>query len=298
MRLIVYPTGNQDTLTFGIVGFVLLVLTIFLITFLAGRKFNEIDARLFILLVVVGPIGLILFNRIGRNDSLMILGALIVVLGGLRFLYLLVGLLIMLLGNPEQTVVAFGILLILSFIPQLKVWRRRAITGLAIALITFVGLSMLARSVESKSRLEYLPDYLNASFYAFAANLPLSLYAGYAAFWLIAAWIFVQVRGRSRLLLVLALVVAPVSVTIITVDQTRVFVGVTTLAVFVLLKSYIPQMREYVNSLGFQPVLAGAVLIVLFLPVLDIWGTSGGVSTPYLWVFTEIVPQIKSFIVG
>ena len=293
-----FLTGQDGDLAFGVVGFVLVLFSIVFITFLASRSFEPTVARIFLALVIVGPIGMILINRIGRNDVFVILGAVIFALHGRRFFLLLIGLMLMLLGNPEQTVVAMSILLLISMMPQLRQWRMKAFAGLAVALVVFAPLWLLARSVGVKSRIEFLQEYLSNSFYAFAANLPLSLYAAFGAVWLILGWLFIKSSMRNRVWLLLALVVVPVMVTMITVDQTRVFIGVTTAAVVVLLKEYLPELVQQVADLNFRPILAGSFIIVLFLPVIDIWGSSGHASTPYLWFFTSIVPQIKVLILG
>lgn len=298
MRTIVFLTGQDGDLAFGVVGFVLVLSSIVLITFLASRSFEPTVARVFLALIIVGPIGMILMNRIGRNDVFMILGAVIFTLHGRRILLMLIGLVLMLLGNPEQTVVAMSILLLISMLPQLRQWRMKAFSGLVVALIVFAPLWLLARSVGVKSRIEFLQDYLSSSFYAFAANLPLSLYAAFGAVWLVIGWLFIKSSMRNRVWLLLALVVVPVVVTMITVDQTRVFVGVTTIAIAVLLKEFLPKLVEQLMDLNFKPILAASFIIVLFLPVIDIWGSSGHARTPYLWVFTSIVPQIKVLILG
>lgn len=298
MRSLVYGTGQTDSTTFGIIGLLLVLITIITITFLAKQALDPVAARLFILFAIVGPIGMVLFNRIGQNDVFVILGAVLITFLGMRWFPFLIGLTLMLLGNPEQTVVALSVLLLLSGIPRLKVWRRRAIAGLLISLVVFLFLSSLARSVGAKSRLEYLPDYLSNSFYAFAANLPLSLYAAFGAFWLIAAWIFVHLNRNERIWLVVGLVLAPLAVTMITVDQTRVFVGVSVLAVFILLKTYLADIKQNLDARGISSVIAAALIIVLFLPVIDIWGSDGHARTPYLWIFSSVVPQIKILILG
>jgi len=298
IRTVVFLTGQDDDLAFGVVGFVLVILTLILITFLISRSFEHSVARIFLALVIVGPIGMILMNRIGRNDVFMILGAVIFALHGRRILLMLIGLVLMLLGNPEQTVVAMSILLLISMLPPLRQWRLKAFSGLVVALIVFAPLWLLARSVGVKSRIEFLQDYLSNSFYAFAANLPLSLYAAFGAVWLVIGWIIISSSMRNRVWLLLALVVVPVLVTMITVDQTRVLVGVTTVAIVVLLKEFLPKLVQQVAELNFRPALAASFIIVLFLPVIDIWGSSGHASTPYLWIFTSIVPQIKLFILG
>ena len=154
------------------------------------------------------------------------------------------------------------------------------------------------RSAGVKGRLEFLPELLSASFYPFAANLPLTLYASFGATWLIIGWVFLHISLKSRILLLIGLLVIPLLVTMITVDQTRVTVGVTTLSVMVLLREFLPRIVSQLKSRNFVPILGTGVAIVLFLPIIEIWGTSGHTRTPYLWIFTSIVPQIKSLLIS
>jgi hypothetical protein len=298
MRSVVFALGQDGELAYSIVGLLLVVLSVSLLTYFASREFQPLVARLFLALVIVGPIGLILVNRIGRNDVFMILGAVIFALCGYRLLGLAFGLLFMILANPEQAVVAMAILLLVSMIPQLHHWRNKAFWGLMILSLVFVPLWLLAKSTGVKSRIEYLPDFLSNSFYAFAANLPLSLYAAYGAVWLILGWVVLNSQNRVRIWLLIALVVIPVSVTMITVDQTRVYVSITAVTVVIVLRDYLPKLIDQLVNLRFKPILATGFLTVMFLPVIDIWGSSGHVQTPYLWIFTSIVPQIKDLILG
>jgi hypothetical protein len=298
MRSVVFITGQDGDLAFGIVGFFAVIMSLALLTYFAYRKFEPVVARVFLALIVVGPIGMALMNRIGRNDVFVILGAAIIAFYGKRIVPFLIGLFIMILGNPEQTVVAFFVLFILSMIPTLRSWRRTAGLGFVVALAVFVPLSMYARASGVKSRVEFLPEYLSNSFYAFAANLPLSIFAAYGAVWLVIGWVFLQISGRSRFWLVVGLGAAPAFVAMITVDQTRVIVGVTTLAVLVILHEYLPKIKNQLDVIGFNPILGVTVAVVLFLPIIDIWGSSGHARTPYLWIFTSIVPQIKTLLIG
>ena len=298
MRLLVYGTGQKETLTFGVVGFLLTIVVIVLIAYSGWRSVDAVAGRLIILLAIVSPIGMVLFNRLGQNDVFMILGATVIAFFGPKIIPFLVGLLLMFLGNPEQTIVALVTVLVLSFIPELRAWRRLAIAGILVGISAFIVLSVFARSVGSRTRIEYLPDYLSNSFYAFAANLPLSFYAFFGAFWLVLAGIILHFSRNSRIFLISGLIVIPIFVTMITVDQTRVFVGVTTLSVFILLKTYVPELKKYFDARGFEPLLGATFLVVVFLPIIDIWGTSGHARTPYLWFFQYVVPQVKIWILG
>ena len=297
-RLTVYLTGRNDEIAFSVVGIILTLIAIATIVLLAVRRFQDQNDRIFVAIVLISPIGMVLLNRIGQADVFVILGAAVIAISSPRIHWFILGTVIMLLGNPEQTVVSFLGLVILSLISSFKTWRRRAITGLLVSVTVFILLSILARSVGAKNRLEYLPELLSASFYAFAANLPLSLYAAFGATWLIIFWVIAHLRKWDRLWFLVSLVALPLLVIMLTVDQTRVFVGVTTLSVLVTLTNYLPMFKDWLNTLGIQPVLAVVLLALLFLPIIDIWGSSGHARTPYLWIFTSVVPEIKGFLIG
>ena len=298
MRTVVFLSGNEGDIAFGVMGSFIVLLSFGFLTYAASRVMDRLISRLFLALVIVGPIGMVLLNHIGRNDVFVILGATVVAMYGQKIYMMVFGLVIMILGNPEQALVAFFCLVILSFIPVLNHWRRVAVSGFVIALAIFIPLSLYVRSSGVKGRLEILPEFLSASFYPFAANLPLTLYASFGATWLIIGWVFLHIYLKSRVLLVIGILVIPLFVTMITVDQTRVTVGVTTLSVMVILREFLPRMVSQLKSLNFAPILGTGVAIVLFLPIIEIWGTSGHTRTPYLWIFTSIVPQIKSLLIS
>ena len=298
MRTVVFLSGNEGDIAFGVMGFILVILSFATLTLAASRVMDPLITRLFLALVIVGPIGMVLLNHIGRNDVFVIIGATMVAMHGRKIYMMVIGLLIMILGNPEQALVAFFCLMILSYIPMLNHWRRVAVFGFVTALAIFIPLSLYVRSSGVKGRLEFLPELLSASFYPFAANLPLTLYASFGATWLIIGWVFLHISVKSRVLLVIGILVIPLFVTMITVDQTRVTVGVTTLSVMVLLREFLPRIVSQLKSRNFVPILGTGVAIVLFLPIIEIWGTSGHTRTPYLWIFTSIVPQIKSLLIS
>ena len=298
MRSLVLITGVEGDVAVGAIGLVTVLISLVLITLLASRVMDPLVARIFLALVIVGPIGMVLLNHIGRNDVFVILGATIIAMCGRKISVMFLGLFIMILGNPEQSAVAMFCLLVLSFVPSFRSWRRAAGIGFVVALVAFIPLSLFARSAGVKSRIEFLPDYFSSSFYPFTANLPLTFYAAFGATWIVLGWIFLQISVRSRILLTMGIVIIPFFVTMITVDQTRVTVGVTTLSIMVALREYLPKFVCQLKSFNFAPVLGAVLVVVLFLPVIEIWGTSGHARTPYLWIFTSIVPQIKSLLIG
>jgi len=298
MRTAVFLSGNDGDIAFGAIGSVFVLLSLAFLTIAASSAMDPLSGRLFLAFVIVGPIGMVLLNHIGRNDVFVILGATMIAIYGQKIYMLVFGLVIMILGNPEQTLVAFFCLMILSNIPMLRQWRRVAAAGFMVALAIFIPLTLYVRSTGVKGRVEFLPELLSASFYPFAANLPLTLYASFGATWLIIGWILLHISFKGQILITIGLLAIPLLVTMITVDQTRVTVGVTTLSIMVIIREFMPRIVTQLKSLNFGPILGAGVVLVLFLPVIEIWGTSGHTRTPYLWIFTSIVPQIKALLIN
>lgn len=272
---------------FALLGIVLVVIALGLIAALARIKFNNTDGRIIVILVVAGPIGTILLSWIGRNDVLMILGSILVAFSNRRLSLVVPGLVMMIAGNPEQSVLAWLALVTASFFTHMESWRRLALVGLAVSSTALAGLSLLARSLGAGDRSRFLDDYLLASLHNFLSNLPLSIYALFGIMWPVV--LVLLALGGRRELIVFFLTFAPaVVVTAITLDQTRVFVGISSLALVAWLADRVPRTAQLLHGTWLSNRLGWVALIALVLPAIEVFGPSGLPRGPFAWVFYSL----------
>ena len=272
------------------VGTILALVVVFVL--LRPSKFG-LDGRLVAILIVLGPIGALFITRIGGHDVWVIGGGIVLGILGTRYRWAIVGTAIMILGNPEQAVLATGVYVIATFTTRLADRRRAALLAFALAIGTYVGLALYARSVGVSDRSGYLLTYLGSSLYNFGANLPLSVYAGLGVTWIVVIWLLVSSSRRDAVLIVLSVVLIPFSFTAITLDQTRVFVGISTATVVALLLVAVPAMRQVAESRGFTNVTFWTLVTAVFLPSIVLTYT-GTVLVPHGWFFVWFLPSVLS----
>jgi hypothetical protein len=284
LRGLVWLLTPNSSLGFVIMGLVVVAVVIAVSTATFHRLLTNEASRILLLVLLVGPIGGTLYTTIGQNDSLLILGSLIVAVSGKKITVSALGLAIMILANPEQTVVAWSVLLIMSFTPILREWRRYASYGLIVAFAGFLAISVGVRAAGAGDKTQFLDDFLLQSVHNFASNLPLSLYALFGFSWpLVLVLVYTQ-GARTALVGALALVPAIV-VTAVTVDQTRVLVGVTTMATLTWMISSLKKVDSGSFRFSISNRLAWMFLLALVLPSVMVFGPSGLPWGPYSWVF-------------
>lgn len=283
--------------SYVVLGLIITAITLGFIAWAVPRVSQPDDSRIILVLILLGPITLILLNNIGRHDVLMILGGSILGLLGRNWIWALVGVMIMVLGNPEQSIVATVLLLSLTSMPQLRAWRAGAGLAVGVSALASITLGLWAHSVGVESRIGFITGLLGNSIYQFFGNFPLSVYAGYGIVWVVVIWVMRQASTSLRWLIGFALLAIPFAMTAITLDQTRVFVGLTTASIVAVLVISVPQMRQASIASGFVNPLFWVFATGLFLPAIEVW-SKGYVRVPYAWFFIEIVPQIKTLLLG
>lgn len=279
-----------------ITAFVAVLLLVVLGVVLRPGSFG-VDGWLLAVLIVLGPIGQVLFTHIGGHDAWVILGGLVLGLLGARWWWALAGSVLMVLGNPEQALLATLCLLVLTWTPWLRARRASSMLAFGLCLAFFAALALFARLSGVPDRSGYLTTYLGNSIYNFGANLPLSLYAALGIVWIVLGWLLVRSTWRSRGLLLAGVLVLPLLFTAITMDQTRVFVGISTAGVVALLTVAVPRMRAEAESRGFGNVVFWTGLTGVFLPAVVLTFT-GTVIVPHAWFFVWVVPGLKSLLGG
>ena len=284
MRTFGWVLSLQEDQQFAVLGLILSLLTIISVTLLLQLGFHDLDARILWILIIAGPCGIIIFHWVGRNDVLMITGSLLVALSHRRWWLVASGLILMVGANPEQSVFAWLALVCLTFMPNLQNWRRLSILGFAASATAFVALSFWSRTSGPGDRSRFLDDFLANSLHNFLANLPLSIYALFGVLWPVVILLLVS-GGRSELVIFALTFFPALILTAITLDQTRVFVGISTLALFVWLQQRIPETQKLTQESWLQHRLGWVVAISVVLPAIEIFGPSGLPRGPYAFLF-------------
>ncbi len=243
-----------------------------------------LDGRLLAIVIILGPIGQVLMTNVGGHDAWMFLGALVTAAFGRKVGGVTAGVVLMSLGNPEQAVIAMGCLLAITLIPNFRERRRSTLFGLLLAIALLGALSLYAMHVGVSTRGGYIEGYLLQGLHNFFINFPLSLFAILGISWIVVGWILADMSNRNRLFFLIGIVVVPLVFTAITVDQTRVFVGLSGAALMTALLDAVPRMRRRAHLIGLRNPLAWTLLVAVLLPAVLITYT-GSVNIPYAWIF-------------
>lgn len=246
-----------------------------------------VDGRLLAIVIILGPIGQVLMTNVGGHDAWMFLGALVTAAFGRKAGGVAIGVVLMSLGNPEQAVIAMGCLLFITFIPNFKERRQPAFFGLILAIAFLVALSLYATLVGVSTRGGYIEGYLLEGLNNFFINFPLSLFAVLGISWIVVGWVLADMSNRNRFMFFVGVIAVPLLFTAITVDQTRVFVGLSSAALMTVLLDAVPRMHKEVQIAGLRNALCWTFLLAVLLPAVLITYT-GHASVPYAWVFGKI----------
>ena len=175
----------------------------------------------------------------------------------------------MFLGNPEQSLVALGSVLLLSLTPRFRAYLYPAVTAFVLALIGLVLLQAWAWSLGVDGRVDGFLFHLRAGVLNFVGNAYLSVFAIYSLAWTVVLWRLVRSSGWERLAFAISLVVVPVLMTMTTLDQTRVAVGVSTAALFAVLAVSLNDFAADLRRLTEAPV-GWFFALACFLPTVEI----------------------------
>lgn len=291
MRTVHWIIGSEASLVPIVAATGLLLLAIAVVLTASRHVESRQEGLLVLVVILMGPAITVFLSNFGRPDAFTITGGLMVGLLGRRPIWAAIGAVLMVLGNPEQAVVGTVLLLVLTLIPPLRPWRGGALISSAIALVGFASLVIYARSTGVGSRLQYLPDLLGNSIYGFTANLSLGIYAGYAILWIVLGAFVLRLSAIHTLIAVVSAIVIPLAITAATLDQTRVFVGVTTASIGAITASTAPHMTRWITSQRFSLPIFTVVVIGVFLPAFEV-SADHVVRPPFAWLYSSTVPEL------
>jgi len=237
------------------------------------------------LLIVAGaPASSTLLIGIGKYDVFTVLGAFILVLS--RSLPgSLAGSLIVTSGNPEQAMVAAVGLLAVSFAPQLRDFRSRAVIALGTSVLGWVAVQVwFAQNEMTTGRLHLIRVFLGESLGRFAGSPELSLWSWFGAGWIVVLVALVLVGRGSRWPLALGLIAIPGIASISTADGARVFAAVV-LPSFVAAGLWLAANRISVSRFRDEAVGSFVILLVILPTVL----TGPG------WFFGQVLGRFVGF---
>ena len=267
-------------------GLVLTAVFVGLVIATFRRIFNGDVQKLGLLLVLSSPLVIVSFLNIGRYDIFVFIGAWLIAISQTKQIptsIAAIGIILMIAGNPEHTAVAAAILLFMSSHPLLRPFRRQALAAFLAATIAVIVTSLWSASIGKDSRFTYWPDYVEASWATFSKALPLVLYSGYGILWGVVLLTLLITTRVQRVWLMIGFIAAPVFATATSLDQTRVFVGVTALPILALTLAWLMELQEAsLPRYQVQRALLLGCVISLLLPSIE-YTQNQVVRNPYEW---------------
>lgn len=267
-------------------GLVLTAVFVGLVIATFRRIFNGDVQKLGLLLVLSSPLVIVSFLNIGRYDIFVFIGAWLIAISQTKQIptsIAAIGIILMIAGNPEHTAVAAAILLFMSSHPLLRPFRRQALAAFLAATIAVIVTSLWSASIGKDSRFTYWPDYVEASWATFSKALPLVLYSGYGILWGVVLLTLLITTRVQRVWLMIGFIAAPVFATATSLDQTRVFVGVTALPILALTLAWLMELQEAsLPRHQVQRALLLGCVISLLLPSIE-YTQNQVVRNPYEW---------------
>ena len=255
--------------------------------YLLRRRLGDSAARVAALLLVVGPIGAMMLRHFGRYDMYFFAGAIFLALSWRKpWPIAVVASLVMALGNPGQAVATSVSLLLLSLTLHFRPWSRVAVIGVAVGSLWLIAATAIGRVYEAESQLDALPLYAAKSVGFFLTSLPLVVFSVYGISWILIAYLFLISRRRDWLYLTVAFLLFPFGWMALTLDGTRVGVGVSALPIVAAIASVAPQWVGWMKRINWNLTFGALILLVLLVPALEVnWGQ---VRIPWEWSINEI----------
>jgi len=231
--------------------------------FVALHRGDEDRLPTFVLLVM-SPISVILLQHLGIYDSLMILGAIILV-GSSSLMWMTAGAILLLGANFELGVVALLSLIVLSFTDDIKLDRGKlaiaSAVGLVVSLAALIG--WFGNFFGDDSRSSWLQQHLRGSLVNFAVSFPFMILSFYGVAWLLVGGFLYRTSTKKDLVAkVIALVLLPGLAASLTLDGTRVFVSASAPVLFAICLRSNRSISEYLPArFGWRHLLIVSVLI-------------------------------------
>jgi len=195
------------------------------------------------------------------------------------------------LTHPTQAFATFVGLLVLTWAPEFRALRLRAVVGTSMGAISTVGFSIWMSAAGVPSRIDNALEVLLGSILNALRHGILGLYSGWGVWWVVVLAAFVLVGRRGKVAIIVSGIVFPVIGTMVGWDGTRNFVavaGATGLAfIWLLVKRDqevidIPKPRADAIRCRVLGIIAIAFLV---LPNVVILMVGDGVPRPgWMWV--------------
>ena len=285
------PLTSSGTIPSGFLiagSFVLAFVYVVLLALITVSRFPKSQILLVWIVIVLGSPGLVLFSGAGSLDGAFLVGAAILTLGASRRGWLIpVAVLLMVYSNPGQSVMAGTALLILTLIPDFRFLRMRASLVLAVGLVAAL-VEALVTTGSSQAR--SLPELLSLSLNYSLFTMPLRVLTIYGVFWLLVIVFVFSLPMRYASIATISLIIVPVLGSLVTLDGTRVGVGVASLAFFALVTRAVPVMYLYLQKQNIPSVILVATAAVAPLPLVFM----NSVEVP--WVF--VVHLVNTVLTG
>lgn len=281
-----FQTESQATYWLIAVAMTLLVMGLAVAALLASPIGSVTSRRLSVVVVLGGPLVWTVLREYHGLDPWVLAGSVIIASLSWGRIGFLVGLSLMLLGNPEQALVAMVALGIASLIPALRQWQPRAFIGLAVATIVVAAVSAVTYNLGGTSRLSMVRQYaIEGGGYFFSWGY-LGLYAGLGLAPLFAIAIWLHSKRTITGIFMLGAFCVPVLFTMVTLDQSRVLVGTSSLLAVTVTLVSLPIVLDWLDQHNLDGPLV-VLVTVLLLPVVHIEYPS--VVRPGWLVFTEFL---------
>ena len=245
-------------------------------------------ARLAVMVLLSGPIIWSLSANLGRTDALLIVGSALLIMQKRAGIPAALAALVMLLAHPEQAVVSCLALVLLSFGARFYFIRGVALTGLMTSLAGFTILAIWAAALGVTDRSRQFLDLLGASLGRFLTYLPLELYAALGGtVFIMVICLFWDPAPSNRWSVFVAGLALPLLVTAVTLDQSRVFVGVSSAVVIIIVVSYSGEILDLVRRVTRSPLFL-TFLVLAVLPAIHISFT-GELVAPWRELYYAII---------
>jgi hypothetical protein len=249
------------------------------------RRFQKRDALVIFGIIVIGQLGLMMTNQFGREDMFLIFGSFVVVFARRKsWLVWSLGSALMVLSNSGQALFAAVSLGLLSIYGPFSQFRVRTATLFGMAALWLVLEQIFApgnTQVDLFSVL--LRDSLNASLY----TVTLRVASIFGAAWILVLLFLMSARGLLLVIAIFTFVIMPVTMTLVTLDGTRVGVGMTALILMALLRVGIPPALKGLQEAN-VPVVTLTLVAFLVFPTINVFFYS--IEVPWTWLIGLLNP--------
>jgi hypothetical protein len=277
-------------------GYLLVTVTALVVALIivwrAGRPNGAcpVTDRIRLILAVAWPFLMANLAWLGHGSEFLVLFVAMAVLLRSPWLWVL-GAVGASLTHPTQAFATFVGLLVLTWAPEFRELRLRAVVGTLVGAISAIGFSMWMAASGVPSRIDNALEVLLGSILNALRHGVLGLYSGWGVWWVVVLAAFVLVGRRGKVAIVVSAIVLPVIGTMVGWDGTRNFVavaGATGLA-FIWLLVKRDQKEIGKSRMGGDAIRSRALGVIavafLVMPNVVILMLGDGVPRPgWMWV--------------